>query len=180
MGSAQQVLEISRAVLGDRGRGGYVAVIKIYMDESGTHGGTKKSPPSPIVTVGAYAAQPKKWQSFTKEWNAQKKPIDVYHAVDCANGRGEFKDWPDKDRADFAARVLPIIPKHIPFGLVVGMDLKAFEAAMKPYPHLRERFGTPYTACFHWAVQILIDMIEKHKTNNKIDGAKNETTVKII
>ena len=63
----------------------YSAMLKVYMDESGTHEG------SPVVTVGAYIAKPSKWQAWQKEWNRLKKPICVVHAADCANQGEEFK-----------------------------------------------------------------------------------------
>ena len=43
-------------------------MLKIYMDESGTHDG------SPVVTVGAYMARPKEWAGWTTKWNIAKKP----------------------------------------------------------------------------------------------------------
>lgn len=161
MGSARHVWELNRAILGDRD--GYVAVIKIYMDESGTHGGSAKSPPSPFVAVGAYLAQPKAWRTFTKEWNAAKRPdgIKVYHAVDCANQRREFKGW-TKDQSDaFAAKMLPIIAKHAGWGIVVGVEMAPFKDAMEAHPHLKGLFGTPYEACFQWVVQIILEKVEE-------------------
>lgn len=155
MGSARYVWELSRAILADED--GYVAVIRIYMDESGTHGG------SPFVVVGAYLAQPKAWKAFTVEWNAKKKPdgIKIYHAVDCANQRNEFADWTKPQSDAFAAKMLPVIAKHVGWGVVIGIEMKPFEEAMALNPHLRETIGTPYAACFQWAVQTILDKVEE-------------------
>lgn len=161
MGSARHVWELSRAILGDQD--GYVAVIKIYMDESGTHGGSDKSPPSPFVTVGACLAQPKSWKTFTTAWNAAKKPdgINVYHAVDCANQRREFKGWSKPQSDAFAKKMLPIVGKHVGWIVCVGIEMAPFEEAMKAHPHLRKLFGTPYEACFQWTVQLILDKVEE-------------------
>lgn len=160
MASAKSVLELSRAVVG--GRNGLVVVIKIFMDESGIHEG------SPIVTVGAYIAKPKQWKSFTTEWNAKKKPIDIFHATDCAALRGEFKGWNEPDRDNLVAKILPVIPKHIPAGILVGIDMRVFEDAMKPYPQLKEMFPTAYGGCFQWAIQIFLDIVEKAGSNERL------------
>jgi hypothetical protein len=100
-------------------------MLKVYMDESGTHGG------SPVVTVGAYIAKPSQWQAWQREWNRLKKPIQVVHAADCANQDGEFKDWDQPERFAFAAKIIPVIPKHIPMGVAIGINLRAFDKAMK-------------------------------------------------
>ena len=115
MSSVADVLELSRAVLG--GKRGYATVIRIYMDESGTHDN------SPIVTVSAYAARPKQWATFTKEWNAKKKPIKVFHATECQNLYGEFKDWTEDKCIELVKKLLPVIAKHIPIGILIGIDL---------------------------------------------------------
>ena len=162
MGSARYVWELSRAILADVD--GYVAVIRTYMDESGTHEG------SPYVTVGAYAGQPKHWKAFTKEWNFRKKPdgIAVYHATDCANQRGEFEGWSVEQCNTFAAKMLPILPKHPPIGVVIGIDMNAFEEGMKAAPELREMIGTPYACCFQWVVQRLLSIVEGHGSNERL------------
>ena len=52
--SPHHVWELSRTWLGDQN--GLIAVLRVYMDESGTHDG------SPVVTVGCYVATPKQWK----------------------------------------------------------------------------------------------------------------------
>jgi Protein of unknown function (DUF3800) len=144
--SAQQVWEISRAVLADQD--GWVVVLRAYMDESGTHDD------SPVVVVGMYIGKPRVWVERTKDWNRNKKPIKVYHAVDYHNRTGEFEGWERPKRDAFVANLLPV--RHSILGIVVGIHMGAFHAAMEPHPELRKMFGTPYTACFQWAVQTLI------------------------
>jgi len=97
-------MDLSRAVLA--GQDGFVAVIKVYMDESGTHDG------SPVVTVAAYYAKPKVWRDFTKDWNTRKRPIKIFHAVDCQNLENEFSGWKPKRRDEFVKQLLPVIPAH--------------------------------------------------------------------
>src|SRR2546423_288143 len=83
VGSSLYVWKLSRTALADRD--GIVVVLRIYMDESGLHHG------SPVVTVGGYYGRPKAWKAFTREWNAAKRPIEIFHSADCANLKGEFE-----------------------------------------------------------------------------------------
>lgn len=157
---AQQVWEISQIALADRD--GDVAVLKVYMDESGTHDG------SPIVTVAAYIGRPKAWRAWTEKWVRALRPIKVYHAVDAQNLTGEFENWTDDQVAELVKKLLPITA-HAPIAATsVAMDLRVFEAAMKGRDDLREVFGTPYIACFQWAVQIILNIAFETRSAERI------------
>jgi hypothetical protein len=148
--SAQGVWEFSRSFLGDRD--GCVAVIKIFMDETGIHDDAH------TVAVAAYISRPKHWRSWTKSWNAAKRPIKVFHATDCASFHGEFEGWNKEQRDQFVAKLLPVIPAHKLAGIVIGIKLEDLTSALKGYPELIEMFGTPYTACFQWAISIIMEI----------------------
>jgi hypothetical protein len=148
--SPRNVYDHSRCFLDERN--GFVAVLKAAMDESGTH------EHSPVVTVAAHFAKPRTWQGWTVDWNRAKKPIKVFHASDCNNFTGEFNGWTKDDRNAYAAKLLPVIPKHKIMGAAVGMQMDAFRREMASHPDLRDLFGTPYTACFQWAVHTVLDM----------------------
>jgi hypothetical protein len=133
------------------------------MDETGTHAG------APIVAVGGYISRPKYWRAWTEDWNAQKRkvppgrqPIKVFHSTDCANSQGEFKGWDQAERDPYVAQLLPVLRAHKLAGIVIGINLDDLTKAMKDCPELLEMFGTPYTACFQWAISIIIDYATKH------------------
>jgi hypothetical protein len=130
---------------------GQVIVLKVAMDESGVHDG------SPVITVGAYVARLKQWQDWTKRWNAAKRPIKVYHAVDAQNLTGEFKGWSEEARDEVVKRILPVIADSDIPGVVVGVQMDEFEKAIAGRDDLRPIFGTPYAACFQWVVQIIMN-----------------------
>jgi len=133
-----------------------VTLLKTYMDESGIHDG------APVVAVAGYISRPKHWRAWTKEWNKAKKPIKVFHATDCANFQGEFVGW-DKDRRDaFVANLLPILPAHELAGIVIGIDMNTFTREVGKHPDLKRMFGEPYTACFQWAISIIMDIASQH------------------
>lgn len=141
--------ELCRIALADRD--GAVAVLKAYMDESGVHDG------SPVLTVAAYLGRPRHWQEWTKLWNVAKRPVKVFHAVDCQNLTGEFKGWEPAARDDLVKRCLPVIAESDIPGVVVGMQMREFEKALETRPDLRSLFGSPYAACFQWIVQIIMN-----------------------
>ena len=135
-------------------------MLKIFMDETGVHDDAE------MVAVGAYICNPKAWRAWTKDWNIHKRkvpdgrrPIQVFHATDCANGKGEFEGWDkEKERDPYVAQLLPVIPAHPLAGVVVGVHLTEFEKAFRDHVELVEMFGTPYTACFQWAISIIVDL----------------------
>jgi hypothetical protein len=150
MGSAQLVYEISRMALCESD--GNVIVIKVAMDESGVHDG------SPVLTVGAYVARPGLWRDWTKRWNVAKRPIKMFHAVDCANFAGEFKGWTAERRDPLVVRLLDVLRESDFPGCVIGLHMDEFRKAMAGRGDLLSTFGEPYVACFHWVVQTIINV----------------------
>jgi hypothetical protein len=131
---------------------GHVIVIKVAMDESGVHDN------SPVLTVGAYVATPRRWQAWTRRWNVAERPIKVFHAVDCANLVGEFKDWDKAPRDTLVIRLLDVMEESDIPGVVIGLHMDEFWRAMTGRDDLREIFGTPYSACFHWVTQTIVNI----------------------
>ena len=137
-------------------------MIKVYMDESGTHDS------SPVVVVAGYVGRQEAWRAWTKRWNIAKRPIRVVHAVDAAALKGEFKGWTHQEVGALAAKLLPIISDSEIYGVVVSLDMIAFKAAMSSRDDLRPYFGTPYTACFHWLVQIVMNLAQEAMNKERI------------
>lgn len=162
MTSARDVYELSRAVLAEGNGDGWIAVLRVYMDESGTHDG------SPVVAVGAYVALPRVWRDWTKVWNRRKRPIRIFHSNDCANFWGEFEGW-DKERRDpFVAQLLPTIPEHQTAAFVAGIRMDDFREVCRSHPHLAKVIKTPYTACFQWVVQDILRFLNAHSDLQKL------------
>jgi hypothetical protein len=149
MASARLVYEMSRLALCEAD--GQVIVLKVAMDESGVHDG------SPVLTVGAYCGRPRQWEAWTKRWNVTKRPIKVFHAVDCANLREEFDGWTAPERDELVKKLIPVIADTDIPGVVVGIQMHEFEKAMKGRDDLRPIFGSAYAACFQWVVQIIMN-----------------------
>jgi hypothetical protein len=148
--SARLVYEMSRMVLAEAD--GQVIVLKVAMDESGVHDD------SPVLTVGAYIARPRQWEEWTKRWNVAKRPIKVFHAVDCANLVGEFKGWTAARRDPLVIRLLDVLRESNLPGVVIGLHMDEFRKAMANHKDLRTIFGSPYAACFQWVAQVIINI----------------------
>jgi hypothetical protein len=109
-------------------------VIRIYIDESGTHDG------SPVVAVGAYAGRLETWPAFIKDWNRAKDPIKVFHAADCAAFKGEFEGWEREARDALVARLLAVPAKYELYGIATGINRIDLLEAVEREPDL---VGTP-------------------------------------
>jgi hypothetical protein len=160
VGCAEQVWQFSRAFLGDRD--GRVVVLKIFMDETGIHDDAD------MVAVAAYISRPKYWREWTRDWNKAKKPIKVFHATDCAGFFGEFEGWTKEKRDPYVANLLKVMPAHELAGVVIGVQLKDLATEMKEYPELIEMFGTPYTACFQWAISIIMEIATERGSGERM------------
>lgn len=132
-------------------------MIKIYVDESGTHGDAD------VVTVAAYAGRPKAWREWSREWKKAKRPIKVFHAVDAANRVGEFEGWSPDERTELVKTLLPVIMGNKIAGAVIALDKKEFRAATEGKEELLKALGNPYTTCFHWLVQSLLELLKPNK-----------------
>jgi hypothetical protein len=154
---------------------GIVLVLRAFLDESGTHGG------STVLTVGAAWAQPSVWKKWTKDWNVSKRPVKIHHSSDCHNFDGEYKGWSPSQRDAYVKRILPVIAAHKINGRVAGLHLRAFEQELARHPKVAAAFGRPYIACFQWAINDICDVALSnqihrvafiHETNDYEDEAK--------
>jgi uncharacterized protein DUF3800 len=137
-------------------------VIKIFIDESGTHDNAD------VVTVAAYAGRQKAWRKWSKEWKVAKKPINVVHAVEAANLKGEFEGWSREERDELAKKVLPVIANNRLAGAVIGLNMKEFRLATEGREDLHKSLGNPYTTCFHWLVQSLLELLKHNKKTESL------------
>jgi hypothetical protein len=108
------------------------------------------------------------WRKWARAWNIAKAPIKVFHATDAANLHGEFRDWDRKRVADLVTKLLPIIANGSLLGVVVGIHMDSFREVLADRSDLRAMFGTPYTACFHWLVQIILNLQREAGSNEPI------------
>lgn len=159
-GTVDDLAELMDAALCDGD--GLVAFLRGYMDESGTHDG------SDITCVSLLVAAPQNWREWRKKWDWRKKPINIFHAVDCANCVGEFKGWSKEERDAYVIKLLPVIGSARFAAWVVGVDNRDVEKAQSMYP-VKLALTTPYLFCLQIAIQKALIYLDKH--GNKDDVA---------
>jgi hypothetical protein len=140
------------------------------MDESGIHD------TSPVLTVAAYVVRRERWQDWTKRWNVAKRPIKVFHAVDCANFKGEFKGWSEENRDALVIRLLKVINDTDFPGIVIGIHMDEFRKAMAGRDDLRESLGEPYTACFQWVTQAIVNIADDRSRDGETACSTHRAT----
>jgi hypothetical protein len=90
-------------------------MITAYMDESGTHQGSK------VLVIAAYVGDSETWglvETCFKQ--AEEKAGRIFHAVDCAQGGKNFRGVAKDDRFQLTMRMVEIVNTHDLFGIAWG------------------------------------------------------------
>lgn len=156
--AASRVYEISDSILA--GRDGLVVVIEVYVDESGTHGGSEN------VSVSAVWADKRDWFNWTLDWVKAKGSIKVYHSTDCHNRSGEYDGWTKEQRDAHVLKMLPIIRDHAIFGHFAAVSKAAVlrAVAVRTSPNMGpsvQQFIEDgfYMVCLYWALRSAWDLL---------------------
>jgi Protein of unknown function (DUF3800) len=154
-----------------------MTMLKVYMDESGTHNGAA------AITVGAVWATPSVWENWEIDWNQHKQPINVHHSVDCNGRKGEFKGWTKEEVDSYVKRILPVITAHGIEGRIAGLHLNSYYKAIEIRPDVRSFLGSPYRASFQWVTNSVCEQILKtgqrdiafiHEENQYVADARTQ------
>jgi len=142
-----------------------LAVLNLYLDESGVHDD------SPVLTIGGYLGRPEQWADFTTTWNEiltsipaslGKTPLRTYHATDAQALRGEFADWTCEERDALAIPLIAAIADSKMPGVIFGLHLHDYNAAMEAHPDLKAMMQEPYGTVFNWTVGTLMNISNDH------------------
>ena len=58
--------------------------------------------------------------------------------------------------------MLAVMPRHSIAGIAIGIDLRELRLLFADNPDLERLFGTPYLACFQWAIQTFLDKLARY------------------
>jgi hypothetical protein len=106
-----------------------IAMIRAYVDESGTHKG------SPLLVVAAYIGTSRVWESVEKRFKKADRHSGVpFHAVDCATGGKDFKHMDAPKRNRLTKKMIKIVCDHNITGMVEGAWTDDYFAAF-PIPN---------------------------------------------
>jgi len=140
---------------------GYIAVLKVVLDESGTHE-TSKS-----LCVAGCVGNYHQWSRFSREWTPRAKKYKYgFHATVGSESDNKF--------------LAHLMVKHLKFGFTVNFDYEDVRAVVsQPF---RSRYGSEYAIAVRTAVGFMSEVcvIEgwKHVAYVIEDGAKGCEHVK--
>lgn len=130
----------------------WIALMHIYdayFDESGTDDN------SLFTCVGGFLFKKSELLAFNKGWKRNVKPFlpalpdgsKIFHATDCFQGQGAFRDMRVEDRMGIFKKMGHLINKTARYGVVIGIEKKDYKAAVKSDPKLRKIIGSDYALC---------------------------------
>ena len=125
-----------------------------YLDDSG------KDHQNPIAALGGYVAREAAWALFERNVEPVFKEfsVEVLHAVNLHNTKGDFKLWTRDRKEEFVSRVCEAMAPNVPLGISFSVDKENYEARRKESrAQGTDKQDTPYTYCFraiiHWLIE---------------------------
>jgi len=125
-----------------------VAFAEVYVDESGTHA------TSDMVVVAGYVFRRVNARRFQKDWSRilRSEGLRHFHMTDCANGRGDYKDWTPERRVRIEKKLIALTHKESAFGFAIGVRPSVFRKTIPgeimPYSFLLSQC---LLVCQYWA-----------------------------
>ena len=116
-----------------------------YLDDSGT------DRQNTILTLAGYIAKGTAWPCFEKGVEPVFKyfGVEILHARDLENTKGNFSNWSRDKKQRFVSRVcMEMVPREL-LGLSFSVVKRTFEARRAESRAQRKEKYTPYTFCFH-------------------------------
>jgi hypothetical protein len=117
-------------MFGEDWRKGLLVELASYIDESGTHNGSR------ILTIGGYLGQIEQWLEFRREWSGflLSHGIEHFHMTDfdSPDHDGPFKDWPLERKIPFQCHLIELIHKRLAYGIYVGVNLDDLSEVFQP------------------------------------------------
>jgi hypothetical protein len=132
-----------------------------YLDEAGTHAGTR------LTVMAGWVADADRWDTFEARWTAllRRNGISHVHGTDLHSGKAPFKGWPRERRAALAAEIAELCTRATLFGLVAILDNAQYDrvyigddAEMRKK---RSALDSKYGVCFRVAISLIPRLIER-------------------
>src|SRR4051794_39139472 len=100
-----------------------VAVIVVYMDDSGTDGA------SPAVSIAGYVSTLGTWQGFERRARPVLNAYGVarLHAKEFHDGKRDFEGWSRDRKACFLKRLFREVHEHIALGVTFSAMKERFK-----------------------------------------------------
>lgn len=124
-------------------------IVKVYMDESGTHGAKLMILSGCVGTLGQWRAFDKRWQRLLKRYG-----LSHHHMKDLSDTHREYKGWPRAKKVKYAAELAELIERGILFGFSIMIRREDFEqlylAGGRDHFHFDSDYGLSFRFCLSW------------------------------
>lgn len=143
-------------------KGGLLAVLEAYFDESGRPGGT--------FAVGGYVFLPKHHKKFDAAWRRLMYPFwpfhmkEFVHRRDKIDRRTTFESLSDADRDRLIRDAVKIINRHTKLCISIACNSRDVERLR---PGLRG-LNSAYSVCCHMCMVLLGMWIERNKLPHQV------------
>jgi hypothetical protein len=144
---------------------GYAVMLHAFFDASGSgNDGT--------MAVAGVAFGEDQAKKADREWRILWDDT-ICHWADLSYPCGDFEDWPKEKTRQFCEDSIAIIRKYASFAVVVSCDIAEaigmFPQNVQPYEESwLSAVSSPYSACFHMAMQSLGGMVRKEGKDARI------------
>ena len=127
-----------------------------YLDDSG---GDSENP---ITTLAGYVAMDAAWLLFERNVEPVFKDfgVEVLHAVNLHNTKGDFKLWPRDKKAKFVSRVCEAMAPNALLGISVSVDKEIYQARKEESRAKGMEKSSPYYYCFRVISDWLMEQAE--------------------
>lgn len=104
-----------------------VALAHVYLDESGTHRGSR------IMSMAGYWFDSRQAARFSRDWAKDLAAMGLTHAhmTDCALGFGEYANMSKADRVKVQTLLIQHIKRRSVFGFGVVIDQNRYDEIVR-------------------------------------------------
>lgn len=126
------------------------------------------------------------WNAYESDLSHLLRDYNVrsYHAKDWRQRKGDFKNWPQKRRAQFNSRFLQIADNNLPFGTAVVLPNRRYELIYKSQCPRKVRPDTRYglaIRCSLWKSLVFVrDNKPEWPLNVLEEGHRNASDLRVF
>jgi hypothetical protein len=141
-----------------------IGMIKGYIDESGTHQGSK------VLIVAGYVGNSEVWNSVEARFKKADKHAGIpFHAVDCATGGKAYQGMHKDKRNRITKKMVKIINDHDIFGIGYCLWIDDYESIYRRNgEHWETWLAKPFTLLFQGVVHDMCQYVEEHYPGEKL------------
>ena len=117
-----------------------VTLAEVYIDESGSHGG------SPVLCLAGYVFKTGQARLLTRKWQRilNAHGLAYFRMSDCAHGNGPFAGMDKSHRAAIASEMIELIKLRATYGFAVTVNEQEYRSII---PANDVAVGGPYSFC---------------------------------